>query len=249
MGGDLLPLSCSVGLRRGRNQRTSLAHLPPAAKNQAMRSSLSILVLVASLVLPCCGEAEPVADGVEPAAPASQTYEGMSLDYLSKVKLRLITSHGEMMLSFRPDKAPNTVANFIKLAKSGFYDQSRFHRVIPGFMIQGGCPNTKPGATGAPGTGDPGYKIKAEFNDLPHERGVISMARSGHPDSAGCQFFIVHQYGPSSQGLDGKYTAFGKLVSGFETLDKIVNVRTNPGGAGTTPTQPVHLHEVIVIDP
>ena len=100
------------------------------------------------------------------------------------------TAYGDMTIAFWPDVAPKTVENFKKLARDGFYDGTAFHRIIKGFMIQGGCPNTKEGATGIPGTGDPGYKVKAEFNAKPHVRGVISMARSSNPDSAGCQFFI-----------------------------------------------------------
>ena len=122
------------------------------------------------------------------------------------------------MVEFWPDVAPNHVRNFLKLAQSGFYDGTAFHRVIKNFMIQGGCPNTKEGATGEPGTGDPGYRIPAEFNDVKHVRGILSMARSSDPNSAGCQFFVMHGEAP---GLNGQYTAFGQLESGLETLDKI----------------------------
>ncbi|MHC4077258.1 MAG: peptidylprolyl isomerase [Planctomycetota bacterium] len=156
---------------------------------------------------------------------------------LSKTTVTLITNFGNMTVKFRPDKAPNTVRNFVKLVKDGFYDGTRFHRVIQGFMIQGGCPNTKEGATGMPGTGSPGYKIKAEFNDIRHTRGVLSMARSADPDSAGSQFFVMHA---TKRHLDGKYTGFGELVSGFETLDKIAAVPCG-GSQGSTPTTPVHL--------
>jgi peptidyl-prolyl cis-trans isomerase B (cyclophilin B) len=130
------------------------------------------------------------------------------------------TDHGDLKIAFWPDVAPKTVDNFKKLANEKFYDGTAFHRVIKGFMIQGGCPNTKAGAKGIPGTGDPGYKIKAEFNDRSHVRGVISMARSQNPDSAGCQFFICHG---DAKFLDRQYTAFGKLVAGEDVLDKIAN--------------------------
>jgi len=129
-----------------------------------------------------------------------------------------------MILVLWDDVAPNTVANFIKLADEKFYDGCAFHRIINGFMVQGGCPNTKPGAKGYPGTGGPGYTIKAEFNKRSHQRGVISMARSQHPDSAGCQFFIC--VGDASF-LDGQYTAFGELVEGDDVLEKIA---TTPVG-------------------
>src|SRR6266496_3133036 len=129
----------------------------------------------------------------------------------------LKTSEGEMILEFWPDVAPGHVENFKKLARQGFYDGTCFHRVIKGFMIQGGDPLTKDEANKSRwGTGDPGYKIKAEFNDKPHVRGVLSMARGPAPDSAGCQFFICHG-DPSS--LDRQYTAFGKLIKGDEVLE------------------------------
>ena len=121
------------------------------------------------------------------------------------------TAYGEMTLAFWPEVAPKTVENFKKLAREGFYDGTAFHRIIKGFMIQGGCPHTKTGSSGMPGTGDPGYKVKAEFNSKPHVKGVISMARSSHPDSAGCQFFLVHG---DARFLDNQYTAFGALVKG-----------------------------------
>jgi peptidyl-prolyl cis-trans isomerase B (cyclophilin B) len=136
------------------------------------------------------------------------------------------TTEGTMVVEFWTDAAPNTIANFKKLANSGFYDGTAFHRVIKGFMIQGGDPLTKdPSKEDMWGTGGPGYQIKAEFNDHPHVRGVISMARSNDPDSAGSQFFICHG-DPSF--LDHQYTTFGKLIKGDDVLEKI----------GTTPTHP-----------
>ena len=140
------------------------------------------------------------------------------------------TKLGSMEIRFFPDKAPKHVENFIKLAKSGFYDKTLFHRVIPGFMIQGGDPNTKDEKDKSKyGTGDPGYKLKAEFNDRPHVRGAVSMARSQDPDSAGSQFFIVVKDAPQ---LNGKYTVFGEVVKGVEVADKIVSqqrdARDNP---------------------
>jgi len=134
------------------------------------------------------------------------------------------TSFGNIVLDFFPEKAPKHVANFIKLAESGFYNGSIFHRVIPGFMIQGGCPNSKPNGRGAPGTGGPGYNVDAEFNDTPHLRGILSMARSSDPNSAGSQFFICHG---DSKFLDRQYTAFGKVLSGMEVVDKISELARN----------------------
>lgn len=128
----------------------------------------------------------------------------------------ITTTQGEMIVEFWPDVAPATVENFKKLAKEGYYDGTCFHRVIKGFMIQGGDPLTKDPAKEIQwGTGDPGYKIKAEFNDRPHVRGVLSMARSGHPDSAGSQFFVMLE---TSSHLDGQYTGFGALIKGEEIL-------------------------------
>jgi peptidyl-prolyl cis-trans isomerase B (cyclophilin B) len=137
------------------------------------------------------------------------------------------TSEGKMVLELWPDVAPNHVENFKKLANKGFYDGTAFHRVIKDFMIQGGDPLTKDDANQARwGTGDPGYKIKAEFNDRPHVRGVLSMARSQDPDSAGCQFFICHG---NPRFLDRQYTAFGKLIEGDDVLEKIGTTPTSPG--------------------
>src|SRR3954471_15338830 len=132
------------------------------------------------------------------------------------------TSEGEMVAEFWSDVAPNTVENFKKLAKAGFYDGTAFHRIIKGFMAQGGDPLTKdPAKESMWGTGDPGYKIKAEFSDKKHVRGVLSMALSANPDSAGSQFFLC--FGPVSQ-LDGQYTTFGKIIKGDAVLDKLANV-------------------------
>jgi peptidyl-prolyl cis-trans isomerase B (cyclophilin B) len=156
------------------------------------------------------------------------------------------TSYGEMTIAFWPDVAPKTVENFKKLAREGFYDGTAFHRIIKGFMIQGGCPNTKAGASGMPGTGDPGYKIKAEFNDKSHVRGVISMARAAHPDSAGCQFFICHG---DAKFLDRQYTAFGQLIKGDDVLERIANVPTKSGGGGekSTPIDRVAVESVKIV--
>lgn len=139
------------------------------------------------------------------------------------------TKFGKIEMEFFEDKAPGHVKNFKDLAKKGFYDGTIFHRVIPGFMIQGGDPNTKSDDRSTHGMGGPGYSIKAEFNDTPHKRGILSMARSQDPNSAGSQFFIVVK---KSSFLDGKYTAFGKVLSGMAVADQIVNAprdkRDNP---------------------
>jgi peptidyl-prolyl cis-trans isomerase B (cyclophilin B) len=158
----------------------------------------------------------------------------------------LSTTYGDMTLAFWPDVAPKTVENFKKLAREGFYDGTAFHRIIKGFMIQGGCPNTKAGETGMPGTGGPGYKVKAEFNAKPHVKGVISMARSANPDSAGSQFFICHG---EAKFLDRQYTAFGELVKGEDVLERIAGVPTKASGGGekSTPIERVELKSVKLV--
>jgi cyclophilin family peptidyl-prolyl cis-trans isomerase len=139
-----------------------------------------------------------------------------------KARAVIETKHGEIEIEFQQDKAPGHVKNFQDLARKGFYDGTTFHRVIPGFMIQGGDPNTKdPSAPrGRHGTGGPGYTIKAEFNDISHQRGVVSMARSQDPNSAGSQFFICVA---DATFLDRQYSAFGRVVRGMEVADKIVS--------------------------
>ncbi len=140
------------------------------------------------------------------------------------------TKFGDIEIEFYPDVAPRHVENFIKLAKDGFYNGTIFHRVIPGFMIQGGDPNTKDTLKKETyGQGGPGHNVKAEFNDIPHKRGIVSMARAADPDSAGSQFFIVVE---DSRFLDRKYTVFGQVRKGIGVADKIVNLprdeRDNP---------------------
>ena len=130
------------------------------------------------------------------------------------------TNHGKISFELLPDLAPETVRNFEKLTKDGFYDGTLFHRVIPGFMIQGGDPNTKTDNKGSWGMGGPGYNIKAEFSSRSHLRGIVSMARSQDPNSAGSQFFIVTS---DSVFLDREYTVFGQVKEGMDVADKIVN--------------------------
>jgi peptidyl-prolyl cis-trans isomerase B (cyclophilin B) len=159
----------------------------------------------------------------------------------------LETSAGRMVLEFWSDVAPKTVENFKKLARQAYYDGTCFHRIIKGFMIQGGDPLTKDPAKKATwGTGGPGYKIKAEFNDRAHVRGVISMARSQDPDSAGSQFFICHG---DARFLDRQYTAFGKLTHGDDVLEKIATTPVARGGGAeaSQPTVRVELQSVRIL--
>lgn len=157
------------------------------------------------------------------------------------------TTAGPIVVEFWPDVAPRTVENFKKLANDKFYDGTAFHRIVDGFMIQGGDPLTKdPEKEPLWGTGDPGYKIPAEFNDRPHDRGVLSMARSQDPDSAGSQFFVMLGRAPH---LDGSYTGFGKMISGEETLAKIAAtpVAVNPGGERSKPLERVGITSVRIV--
>lgn len=159
----------------------------------------------------------------------------------------ITTTEGELTIAFRSDRAPGTVANFKKLAKEGFYNGTSFHRIIKGFMVQGGDPLTKDKTKmGAWGSGGPGYMIKAEFNDIRHVRGVLSMARSANPDSAGSQFFICDGPAPF---LDGKYTAFGRVIKGDDVLTKISDtpVTTGAGGEASLPTKRVEITSVAII--
>jgi peptidyl-prolyl cis-trans isomerase B (cyclophilin B) len=157
------------------------------------------------------------------------------------------TTAGRMVLEFWPEVAPKTVENFKKLARDGFYDGTAFHRIVKGFMIQGGDPLTKDlEAESRWGTGDPGYKIKAEFNERPHVRGVISMARSRDPDSAGSQFFLVLDRAPH---LDRQYTGFGKIITGEDVLVKIGNtpVTRSASGENSKPLQRIEIKSVKIV--
>ena len=150
------------------------------------------------------------------------------------------TDFGSIKFSLLPDIAPETVRNFLELAKSGFYNGTLFHRVIPGFMIQGGDPNTKNPDKSTWGQGGPGYNLKAEFNSRSHLRGIVSMARAADPDSAGSQFFIITS---DSTFLDKQYTVFGEVVDGMEVADKIVNL---PRDGNDCPKQEAKMLEVTI---
>jgi peptidyl-prolyl cis-trans isomerase B (cyclophilin B) len=185
-----------------------------------------------------------------PAAKVEETAkpgEAQPMDKDQKEVAVLKTSDGEMVVAFWPDVAPKTVENFKKLAREGFYDGTAFHRIIKGFMIQGGDPNTKNlQDESSYGTGGPGYRVPAEFNEHPHVRGVISMARSADPNSAGSQFFICLG---TAKSLDGQYTAFGHLIKGLDVLDKIGNtpVTRSAMGEQSKPTTRVTLESVKVV--
>ena len=197
-----------------------------------MKSFISLCVL--SLVLGLSG-AQAQETNAEPKKAETKDQKPANTNEVAVIS----TTEGAMVIEFWPDVAPKTVENFKTLAKKGFYDGTCFHRVIKGFMIQGGDPLTKDASKEAMwGTGDPGYKVKAEFNDRHHDRGVISMARSQDPDSAGSQFFICHG---NPHFLDHQYTAFGKLIKGDDVLEKIATTATHP------PDRPDKRMEIVSI--
>ena len=202
-----------------------------------MRSILTVTVFAAAALLTIgCGDSN-AQSAAATAAPAAKVDAPKPVEQ----KIAIIsTTEGDITLALRPDKAPKTVENFIKLAESGFYNGTAFHRVIKDFMIQGGDPKTKD-LNKMPewGTGGPGYQIKAEFNDLPHERGTLSMARSAHPDSAGSQFFICHRRTPH---LDGHYTVFGKLIAGDDVLEKIATTSVS----GSRPNKRIEIKSIVI---
>jgi len=172
------------------------------------------------------------------AKPETKPEEKKAVNEVAVIK----TSEGTMVLEFWPDVAPGHVKNFKDLANKGFYDGTCFHRVIKDFMIQGGDPNTKDESKQASwGTGGPGYQIKAEFNDKAHTRGVLSMARSSDPNSAGSQFFICHG---DPRFLDHQYTAFGKLIKGDDVLEKI---GTTPTGPRDVPVKRMNIESIKIV--
>jgi peptidyl-prolyl cis-trans isomerase B (cyclophilin B) len=161
---------------------------------------------------------------------------------MSKEVAVIETTHGTIKFEFFEDKAPGHVKNFKDLANKNFYDGTTFHRVIPGFMIQGGDPNSKSDNRSSHGTGGPGYSIDAEFNDVKHERGVLSMARSQDPNSAGSQFYICVK---DSFFLDGQYTAFGRVIEGMDVADKIVN---EPRDSNDNPEEKMEMKSVTIVE-
>jgi peptidyl-prolyl cis-trans isomerase B (cyclophilin B) len=179
-------------------------------------------------------------------AAEEKKQENTSMNTSNEVAV-IKTNEGEMVIQFWTDAAPNTIENFKKLARKGLYDGTIFHRIVKDFMIQGGDPNSKdPAKESTYGAGDPGYTIKAEFNNHSHDRGVISMARGPNPDSAGSQFFIC--LAPVRR-LDGQYTTFGKLIKGDDVLDKIGNtsVERNAQGEMSKPTKRVVIESVKIV--
>jgi peptidyl-prolyl cis-trans isomerase B (cyclophilin B) len=195
-----------------------------------------ILILSLALVFLSCKSEQ--GEMKQPGSESSGQEEPVSLG--GKEVAVIQTNLGTIVFEFFPEDAPNHVANFKKLAREGFYDGIYFHRVIPGFMIQAGDPNTKDDDRSNDGLGGPGYTIDAEFNDRPHKRGTVSMARKPDPNSAGSQFFICHQAQP---GLDGQYTVFGQVVQGMDVVDTIANVERD---SRDNPLKPVVMEKVTI---
>jgi peptidyl-prolyl cis-trans isomerase B (cyclophilin B) len=196
------------------------------------------------LILACCAALMIVSAAASAEEPKqSPTMTASNNNEVAVIK----TSEGEMVAEFWADVAPNTVENFKKLARQGFFDGTAFHRIVKGFMIQGGDPNTKDLAKESSyGTGGPGYSIKAEFNEKLHEKGVLSMARSSDPNSAGSQFFVMLGRSPH---LDRQYTAFGKLIKGEDVLEKIGNTEVGMSSSGerSKPTKRVTVESVKIV--
>jgi len=198
-----------------------------------MKSTLSAILVLLS-ISPCISQTLNSSDSTPMKEPNKS----------STPQVIIHTTSGDMTFEFWPDVAPKTVDNFLKLSREGFYNGTAFHRIIKNFMIQGGCPNSKKGATGKIGAGGPGYQIKAEFNNRSHVKGVLSMARSQDVDSAGSQFFICHG---DASFLNNKYTAFGKLTKGEDVLDKIASVPC-VGPERSSPTERVEITSVELIE-
>jgi len=202
------------------------------ASDTAATASTTASTTTNTTAAPTTGEAPATA-----TVPKAGEEEKPMSNYENKVA-ELHTTSGEIDIRFFPDKAPNHVKNFIDLAEKGFYNGSKFHRVIPGFMIQGGDPNTKTPNTSSWGMGGSGKNVKAEFNNVSHKRGIVSMARSNDPNSASSQFFIVVK---DSTFLDKQYTVFGQVTKGMDVADKIVSA---PRNAQDRPDSPVSITSI-----
>jgi peptidyl-prolyl cis-trans isomerase B (cyclophilin B) len=212
---------------------------------------VSMALLLVGLLATCTSaetKEQAKETGVSAKPEAKETAKGAAMQKPESVDEVAIleTNYGTMVAEFFPKDAPGHAANFKKLARQGFYDGTKFHRIIKGFMIQGGDPNTKGPNVDSYGTGGPGYTIKAEFNARKHVKGILSMARSQDPNSAGSQFFICLAAQP---GLDGKYTVFGQLIKGMDVLEAIGNVKVKPSkyGENSVPVEPVILKKVTIV--
>jgi cyclophilin family peptidyl-prolyl cis-trans isomerase len=201
-----------------------------------MRSVIALLS--GALLLAACGADEPAARaGRRPALPHAAIHDGPH-----DVAVLRIRDLGDIRIELLPEASPETVANFVKLANAGFYDGTQFHRVLPGFMTQGGDPNTKKKDARTYGKGGPGYTIEDEFSDLSHTRGTLSMANSGTPNSSHSQFFIIHQ---DATHLDGHHAAFGRVVDGMDVVDAITELELDTYGRYGPSNRPYPVPAVV----
>ncbi|MFH0778899.1 MAG: peptidylprolyl isomerase [Candidatus Eisenbacteria bacterium] len=218
-----------------------------------MRHSLTYAILAACLVITtslvgvCVATEETKGQTKDKPAPSTQAQPAAQKPAAAVDEVAVLeTSLGTIVIEFFPKDAPNHVENFKKLARKGFYDGTKFHRVISGFMVQGGDPLSKDNIADNDGTGDPGYRIKAEFNQRKHLKGTLSMARGQDVNSAGCQFFICLD---AQSGLDGKYTVFGQVLDGTKVLEAIgkVKVKENKWGETSVPVEPVLMKKATIV--
>lgn len=213
-------------------------------------SKITIIALIASITILFCSDSGDLGSDVPIVLTNAEIAElKANLVYIEAVPVEegeiavLETSLGTIKFKFFTDVAPNQCANFKKLANSGFYDWTTFHRVIPGFMIQGGDINSKNSDPRDDGTGDPGYNVDAEFSDIKHIKGIVSTARTPDINSAGSQFFIMHAVSPN---LDGQYTVFGEVIEGMEVVDMIAAA---PKDMNNRPDENIYMKRVRVIKP
>jgi peptidyl-prolyl cis-trans isomerase B (cyclophilin B) len=200
---------------------------------------LTTVLLIGSAFAAEATKGASTASAQKPAQKAAKKEESMSNNYTDKVA-DIKTNKGTITIRLFPEVAPNHVKNFIDLAEKGFYNGTKFHRVIPGFMIQGGDPNTISGSPSTWGTGGSGKHLKAEFNKTHHARGIVSMARAGDPDSASSQFFICVA---DAGYLDKQYSAFGEVTKGMDVADAIANT---PRDANDRPKSPVIVESITI---
>lgn len=218
---------------------------------------LATLVIIAAILVVGCGKKEqaqdkPAGAGKSECAPLSDAQIQQLLEKVKQTPMEpveanevavLETNYGKMVATFFTDKAPMTTTSFKRLVKAGYYDCTQFHRVIQGFMIQGGDINSKDAIIGNEGEGGPGYSLPAEFNDTQHDKGILSMARRGDDiNSAGSQFFVCLSR-EGTKGLDGQYTAFGKLIEGIDVLERIGAAATTMSDMGekSVPVEPIYI--------
>lgn len=242
-------LTDSVGMAGTLSHETlsEAGHLRPSVRLAGRLAALLLAALIAFGAVACSEAGNDEPDPSAAAASASKPFAWPGGPH-SVARLE-VAGFGEIEIELYPELAPGTVANFEKLASEGFYDGTSFHRVIPGFMVQGGDPNTRDANPQNDGRGGPGYAIDDELSDAPHERGVLSMANTGRPNTGGSQFFIMHGDAPH---LDGRHTVFGRVRSGLDVVDAVAAVEIDEHGRfgpKQRPIEPVVLERVTIERP